>query len=67
MSVKFCTLHQIGYNPELDPTCPQCMVSRQQPPDQLDVDLNPGSEGYGFPIEAGSDKGSRKFRKVAGR
>lgn len=67
MAVKFCTLHQIGYNPELDPTCPQCMVARQQPPEQLDVDLNPSSEGYGHAIKRGEQVGSREFRKVAGR
>lgn len=65
--MKFCTLHQIGYNPELDPTCPQCMVSRQQPPEQLAVDDNPSSEGFGYPIPSGSAQGDRKLRKVAGR
>lgn len=67
MAVQFCTLHKLGYNDELDPTCPQCMLAHLQPPEPLEVDLNPGSEGFGFPIKPGESVGSRELRKVAGR
>jgi len=33
----FCTLHRIGYNRQLDPTCPQCTLAGLQS-DQLDFD-----------------------------
>lgn len=65
--VAFCSLHRIGYNPELDPTCPQCMLGHIQPPDQLQVDINPSSEGYGRPMKAGEAVGSPDFPKVLGR
>lgn len=67
MSLKFCPLHGIGYNPDMDYTCPQCGLGRQNMPEQLDVDLNPGSEGYGRPIKKGEQVGSREHRNVLGR
>ena len=37
--IKYCTFHKIGYNPELDPNCPQCMVGQLHPqPAQVDFD-----------------------------
>lgn len=35
----FCTVHRIGYDRRLDPTCPQCSVARMAPPEQLDYDV----------------------------
>lgn len=34
----FCPLHRIAYNADLDPTCPQCVLQRIAPPEQLDFD-----------------------------
>jgi hypothetical protein len=34
----FCPLHRIGYNRDFDATCPQCVLQRVQPPEQLDFD-----------------------------
>lgn len=27
MAVVYCPRHKIGYNDELDPSCPQCMLA----------------------------------------
>ena len=67
VALKFCTLHGIGYNPDMDPVCPQCSLARMQPPEPLDVDLNPTSEGYYRPIKKGELVGSRDFRSLLGR
>ncbi len=32
----YCPLHKIAYNREFDSTCPQCMLGRILPPEQLD-------------------------------
>lgn len=34
----FCTIHRIGYNRNLDAVCPQCLIQRIQPAEQLDFD-----------------------------
>lgn len=34
----FCTLHKIGYNRDMDPTCPQCVIAGHLPAEQLDFD-----------------------------
>lgn len=34
----FCGLHMIGYNRELDPHCPQCVLGRTFPTKQYDFD-----------------------------
>lgn len=65
--IRFCTLHSIGYNDELDPTCPQCMLGHIMPPEQLPVDMNPLSEGFGRPVRAGEAVGDRSLRNVLGR
>lgn len=36
----FCTLHRIGYNLDLDPTCPQCTLAGISGHDQLDFDTD---------------------------
>lgn len=36
---QFCTLHRIGYNSELDPTCPQCSLAHIPSAPQLDWDV----------------------------
>lgn len=64
MALKFCSLHQIGYNDSFDPTCPQCMIAHIPPPEQLLVDTNEASAGYGYPIKAGGAEGDRTLRKV---
>lgn len=67
MAVRFCPTHGIGYNPDLDPVCPQCSVGRIQPPPALEVDLNPTSDGYGHPKQPGGLVGDRSLRNVLGR
>ena len=66
MAVRYCPLHGIGYNPALDPVCPQCSLARMQPPKPLEVDLNPGSVGYGRPIQEGATTGDVSLPKLAG-
>jgi hypothetical protein len=38
MAHRFCTLHRIAYDDDLDPTCPQCTLAHIMPPEQLDFD-----------------------------
>jgi len=40
---QFCTLHRIGYNADLDPTCPQCAMGGHANIEQLDFDSVQGS------------------------
>ena len=37
MKHGYCTLHRIGYNRQLDPTCPQCTLAGLSA-EQLDYD-----------------------------
>lgn len=32
MAVVYCTLHRLGYNTDLDPACPQCVLARVAAP-----------------------------------
>jgi hypothetical protein len=43
MALKTCSLHQITYNDQLDPTCPQCALGGVTGADQLDA--RPGVAG----------------------
>jgi hypothetical protein len=36
----FCTVHRITYNRKLDPTCPQCIIQRMPPGEQLDFNAS---------------------------
>jgi len=36
--LQFCGLHRIGYNSELDPVCPQCLIARIPPAKHYDFD-----------------------------
>ncbi len=36
MAVKFCPVHRIGYNDELDPVCPQCTLAGIPPQPPVD-------------------------------
>jgi hypothetical protein len=47
MALKFCSLHRIGYNDQLDPTCPQCGQRGTVAP-QLDRDA---AKAQGIPVE----------------
>lgn len=49
----FCQLHRIAYNRDLDPTCPQCMLARIVPPEQLDFDesLQKPLDASGSPLD----------------
>lgn len=40
--LKTCSLHQISYNDQLDPTCPQCALAGVQAPQAKAV---PGKAG----------------------
>jgi hypothetical protein len=35
----FCPLHRIGFDRDLDPVCPQCILQRVVPPESLDFDV----------------------------
>ena len=35
MPVVFCPKHRIGYNEELDPSCPQCMLAGGEIPEPV--------------------------------
>jgi len=50
----YCTLHLIGYNRELDRTCPQCINAHIQPAKQLDFDSQSQRpvDASGKPVEA---------------
>lgn len=36
---RFCPLHRIGFNSDLDPVCPQGAIAHIQCPDSLDFDV----------------------------
>jgi len=67
MALKYCPLHGLGYNAQLDPVCPQCSLARIMPPPPLLVDENPESANFGFPRKEGELEGSRDFPNVKGR
>lgn len=48
----FCSLHLIGYNRDLDATCPQCIIARILPPKQYayDVALQSAVDAAGKPV-----------------
>ena len=67
MPLRYCPLHGIGYNSQLDPVCPQCSLARIMPAEPLDVDENPSSPNFGFPRMPGEAEGDRTFPNVKGQ
>jgi hypothetical protein len=51
----FCPLHKIGYNRDMDATCPQCVIAGHLPPDQLDYDTKSQS-----PLSASGERLDRR-------
>lgn len=62
--VRYCTTHGIGYNPGLDPVCPQCSLARMPPAEALPVDEDPRSPDFGYPISDMSGRGDRNLPRV---
>lgn len=73
----YCPRHRIGFEDELDPTCPQCALTGILPPDPWVVDNNPRTvqpdgtvienKEYGFPILPAGVPRPANLRSVKGR
>jgi len=73
----YCPRHRIGFDDELDPTCPQGAVTQQACPDPWPVDDSPRiaqpdgtviqNPAYGFPIVPAGTPRPANLRSVKGR
>lgn len=36
--IQFCPRHRLGFNDDLDPSCPQCTMAGLEPPETYAVD-----------------------------